>query len=494
MLNRLNCAVMLAAIAIISAPAGVAIGTQTPPFTISKETTAITAPLRDDGSVDYVAALNQRFGQGVTPENNGFVLWLRVMGTRGTPQSTRKQTLALCGVPEQTNLGPGWKDFTGKTPLDEQPMRMWKAQDYPAYAAYLARQEDVLAFAAQAASKPQWWAPSVSLDGTVMQILLPELNPLRGVSLTLCGRALLRAQQGDFDAFLADVMTVKRLGRRASGWTIIGHLVANGIDDLADQAIGATAGAGVFSSEQCAKLAKALDGVEPMPPLWQATDVGERWSMLDWTESIAMGKLGVLDDRNAQSREWARPFKELDRDSVDWNVVLQRLNGVSDEVTAIMKTPSVKDEQIARQIFDWKMEKIRANLQAHPSLAKEAEETNQAYTQRVADAILSAISPSLWRAQDTCRRGSMREIMARAVVAAAQYRADKGNWPDKLQDLVPAYLPQMPLEMFSAADTDPIQYQRTDLGILLRARGPKLGDTQPDITEGSGPDTQVEGP
>jgi len=84
--------------------------------------------------------------------------------------------------------------------------------------------------------------------------------------------------------------------------------------------------------------------------------------------------------------------------------------------------------------------------------------------------------------------------MARAVVAAAQYRADKGNWPDTLQVLVPAYLPQVPLEMFSATGTEPIRYQRTDQGIRLRARGPKLGDTQLDITEGSGPDTQVEGP
>jgi hypothetical protein len=488
MVNRLNYGVMLAALVINSTIAIGAIGAEQPPFTVSKETTAITGPLRDDGSVDYVAALNQRYGQGVTPENNGFVLWLRVMGARGTPQSTRKQTLALCGVPEQTNLGPGWKDYTGKTPLDEQPVRMWKAQDHPAYAAHLKREEDILALATQAAAKPQWWAPSVSLDGTVMQVLLPELNPLRGVSLTLCGRSLLRAQQGDFDGFLADVMAANRLGRRAVGWTLIGQLVANRIDETADQAIGAAAGAGTFSSEQCAELAKALDGMEPIPPVWQTLDVGERWSMLNCAEVIATGKLPL------GYGEWIRLFKAVDRDSVDWNVVLQQLNGVCDEAVGIIKTPSFKDERIARRIFDWKMEKIRANAQAYPSLAKQPEETNQAYTERVADAILSAISPSLWRAEDTCRRGLMRQIMARAVVAAAQYRADKGNWPDKLQDLVPVYLPQVPLEMFSTTGTEPIEYQRTDQGILLRARGPQLGDTQLDITEGTGPDAAVEGP
>jgi hypothetical protein len=487
MVRKLNCGIVLAAIVLNSAVAVGANGAENLPFTISKQTTAITGPLRDDGSVDYVAALNQRFGQGVTPENNGFVLWLRVMGTQ-EPQSIRKQTLAMCGVPEQTNLGPGWKDYSGKTPLDEQSVRMWKAEEYPAYAAYLTRQQDILAVAAQAAAKPQWWAPSVSLDGTVMQVMLPELNVLRKVSSALCVRALLRAQQGDFDGFLADVVTAKRLGRRATGWTMIGHLVANRIDETAGQAIGATAGAGAFSSEQCAKLAKALDGMEPMPPLWETTDVGERWSVLNCAQLIAMGKLPLA------LGEWTRAFKAVDRDSVDWNVVLQQLNGVCDQVTGIMKTPSFKDEQIGRQIFDWKLEKIRASLQSHPILAKEPGESNQAYTQRVADAILSAFSPSYWRAEDTCRGGLLREKMARAVVAAAQYRADKGNWPNTLQDLVPAYLPQVPVEMFSATGTEPIRYQRTDQGILLRARGPKLSDTPLDITEGTAPDAGAEGP
>ena len=34
------------------------------PFTVSKDTTGITGPLRADGTVDYVAALNERYGKG----------------------------------------------------------------------------------------------------------------------------------------------------------------------------------------------------------------------------------------------------------------------------------------------------------------------------------------------------------------------------------------------------------------------------------------------
>ena len=53
-----------------------------PPFTISRETTYYTAPLNPDGTVDYVAALNAKFGQGVTPDNNAAVLILQAIGYR----------------------------------------------------------------------------------------------------------------------------------------------------------------------------------------------------------------------------------------------------------------------------------------------------------------------------------------------------------------------------------------------------------------------------
>src|SRR4051794_32228754 len=72
------------------------------PFTISKETTAITGPLRADGTVDYVAALNEKYGKGVKPEENGFVKWLEVTGTGEDviPEKVRTEMLRMCGAKE----------------------------------------------------------------------------------------------------------------------------------------------------------------------------------------------------------------------------------------------------------------------------------------------------------------------------------------------------------------------------------------------------------
>src|SRR5947207_4069433 len=50
-------------------------------------TTRITAPLRDDGRIDYLTALENYFGDGVTSENNAAPLLLRAFGRAALPSN-----------------------------------------------------------------------------------------------------------------------------------------------------------------------------------------------------------------------------------------------------------------------------------------------------------------------------------------------------------------------------------------------------------------------
>src|SRR5689334_18948683 len=50
-------------------------------------TTRIVEPLQPDGSIDYLSAIEQRFGDGVTPENNAIVPLLRAFGRAALPKS-----------------------------------------------------------------------------------------------------------------------------------------------------------------------------------------------------------------------------------------------------------------------------------------------------------------------------------------------------------------------------------------------------------------------
>jgi len=67
-------------------------------ITISKQTTYITEPLRKDGYVNYVAALNQRFRAGVTPDNNAAVPFLKALGPGEIGPKYRDEYCRMLGI------------------------------------------------------------------------------------------------------------------------------------------------------------------------------------------------------------------------------------------------------------------------------------------------------------------------------------------------------------------------------------------------------------
>jgi hypothetical protein len=64
-------------------------------------------------------------------------------------------------------------------------------------------------------------------------------------------------------------------------------------------------------------------------------------------------------------------------------------------------------------------------------------------------------------------RGTLRSAVA--AVAAERYRRHQGHWPERLEDLVPAYLPAVPANPF---DGRPLDYHREPDGVWIRAPRP----------------------
>jgi hypothetical protein len=445
-----------------------------PPFTVSPETTAITGPLRPDGSVDYVAAINREYGQGVTPENNGFIDFMLAAGPKTFPRSTFYRMISMLGVKNVQKDVSGWTQFQGNGPMDDGILRLWKADDFPAFADDLKKQGRWLDLASQGAAKPRWYVPAISLTGASIQVLLPELSWMRGMTLSLCARALWRANDGDFGGFLADVMAAKRLSRNCNGYTLVGRRVAAGCDDLADRTIGAAVGAGIFNSAQCEKLAQALDALPPPAPVWVTVDEGRRWNLLDSTQWVAMGKLGLLITGNADYDRNIMRLKEVDRQQVDWDSVMRQINTMVDQEREILKAGPVRDEIVARGVFDLQISTMGNAAAAQRSLAPQPGERRNAYTQRISDWIIATWLASAWKVEDECRWEVLEDEVTRAAVGAAKYHADNGVWPKSLPQLVPQYLPRVPVEIFSTPD--PVRYQVGDAGIRLTTRGARGSD------------------
>ena len=114
----------------------------------------MTGPVDKDGYIDYVAALNERLGKGITPETNANVLIWKAIGP--TPEGERMpaQFFKLMGMEEPPATGIYLVDsrrflheqFKIKDPgalskIDRQFTQTtqypWSADDYPETAAWL---------------------------------------------------------------------------------------------------------------------------------------------------------------------------------------------------------------------------------------------------------------------------------------------------------------------------------------------------------------------
>jgi internalin A len=466
-------------------------------FTVSKETTVITGPLRLDGTVDYVAAINERYGQGVTPENNGFVKWLEVVGTGDNVLSRRGKSrlLQMCGAKEMAagaevwepygeymkrTKGSGNADVKAIEELDATRNAPWRAEDYPNLARYFNEKNKLITTVAEVTGRPKWWLPIGSDEGKALAAgSVPSLGLCRDATRVLCSRALLRGTAGDMEGCLADIQTARKLARQVgSGATLIERLVGVAMDTLATQALAAVAASGKLSEAQSQAALAALDALPPPPTVVECVDIGERWNALDAIQWIALGDhdavtaVSILALGESEGSGPGELLGAIDRAQVDWNAVFRKHNQIMDDKLKVLGTPDIsrlKAELAA--IEKATADQGKAAVAAAPSFAKRPEETRAAYTERVANLLISLLQPSVGKAEELYRRSLQDREMVRVVVAAAQLKAKTGKWPAKVEELAPSVLKELPKDMYSANGALPFRYVVKQNGVRVYSVG-----------------------
>ena len=224
-----------------------------PKITISKETTRFTEPLRPDGFVDYLAAVNRHFSRDVTAENNACVLLYQAMGPR--PEGARQpdRFFRLMGVDPLPDEGkyfqglgkwvegrPGVKvDLNAVSDMQSKSgERPWKTEEFPLIAAWLKDNEVPLQTVAAATERSRYFSPLVNSDanpdGGLIQVLLPGVQRSRELARALASRAMWELAEGSQVDAWRDLMTMHRLGRLVGqGPTLIEYLVGVAIESLA---------------------------------------------------------------------------------------------------------------------------------------------------------------------------------------------------------------------------------------------------------------------
>ena len=462
-----------------------------PKFTIGKDTTFIVTPLRPDGTVDYVEAIDRRSAADIAPGQNAYAVLIRLADLSSLDEAERRTILAKLGVepPDPADRLVSLQDFLASTRPDtpsdlpaalklKATTRPWKEAEYPQVAAWLKANDRPLDLAVQAASRARYYRPSVGKD--VVAIALPGLGAFVELSRALSARALLRAGRGDIDGAWHDLGAGMRIGRlMEADATLVGQLVGGLVEKNAVDSAKSLVSLPMTPQQAHTARKMLLDlpahQVNPLPQALSA----ERFMALDIVQFMAasddpLRELAVRTGGQADSQPDADPQRKPAKLDLDWDALLRQLNGCYDRLEEAARTPALKDRVAA---LDAVVKEHRIRVGASPltreivlgrALQDVTPESRAVLSRQLADCIASICMPFLSQVSIVSARVQTEGIVLQTAGALAAYRADTGKFPETLDALVPKYLPTVPPDAF---DSQPLKYSRTADGFLLYSVG-----------------------
>ncbi|MBN2581058.1 MAG: tetratricopeptide repeat protein [Pirellulales bacterium] len=479
-----------------------------PAIIISKETTCLTGPLRKDGTVDYVEALDRLSRQGVTPENNAAVPFWKAMGPAEILPQYREEYFRRIGMPslpEQGDYYVNLKEFLTSRKHEFNPnfseamreikadanfdallepalKRPWSKQEYPRLAAWLAANEKPLALIAEASRRPRRYDPLIGGKKTPLMIVpFPATavfsepgNPAQA----LVARAMLRLGDGKVDLAWEDSLTCHRLARLVGqGSALIDALTAYRLDEQACQSDIILLEHAPLTS---ARIAKLRQDIERLPPLTKFADVIDSAERFTYLDNIAMvSKEGVRSlavlasiGNNKSLNQTIHLLLYYEKNTpIDWNIALRMGNALFDRIAAANRLPARTQQKEALKKIKTDLEKLKRTAADTASLEKLiCKNPRRVLSERLGQVFLALWGPqtlvdlSIKRVDDTI----MRQELQNLAFALAAFHADHHTYPEKLSELSPCYISSISRDV---CNDSALHYQRNQDGYLLYSVG-----------------------
>ncbi len=466
--------------------------------TISKETTYITEPLRPDGYVDYVKALNDRVSKGVTPENNASVLIWQALGPRKIDTWERAgffKRLGITILPEEGDYFVPFETYIKSEPrvaaaaesaneaaihdakqmLAHPNQRPWRATDYPILAQWLKSNEKPLALIVAASKRPLRYDPLFSKSGVLFTAVIHPGSELFDISNALALRAMLSIGSGMTDSGMEDVFAIHRLARLlAQGPTAIESLVAFNLDRTAIEAEASILACVHLTPSEATRFRSRFLELSPFAPMAEKFGTCERYVFLDAVSTLAGGRRidqgEVGKDESLKSALDALAASAESPKTINWDVSLRLGNESYDRLSEAFREPvrtKRRDEvkAIARGMRNMSIEVNNAvRSRDSANLA-----TEPLRSQTMASLLITLLFPAVSLFNQLDDRAMMQRELTAVGFSLAAYRADHGKYPVKLDELKPKYAAEIPKDVFSDGE---LHYKTVGDGFVIYSVGP----------------------
>ncbi len=467
-------------------------GGKRPKITISKETTYLTGPLRADGTVDYLAALNRRCSEGVTPENNAAVPFWRAVGPKSLDKKIRKRFFELLGIEELPEEGEylvsfnvdilldngdkkpnvdGLEDNSAAKEAVKQYHRMrtapWKSEDCPQYSALLKRNGKLLDAIVDGTRRPRFYLPTVPEEDNILTnicISSSIVPPVREVTWQLMARAMLHLGEGNAVEAWRNILACHRFARHVSRRPLVlDRMIAMSlVQDL--RPIAALVRSPDNSSAQIGEFQSQFSDLPLMSQTTEVWHFGERIFSLSFLMDIAIHKDKSLMFKLSHSlsqfcdeegKRQLRAFNELAIDErVDWNEVFRLENIRLDQVCEAVAQPSYRKRIESCELLEreWADAAKRATDEELSRRSRASDKTSPAvkaqrllYILHGSDLLGHSYTGSV-RAEEFFE---MRMDLIVLAFALERYRIDRGEYPKSLNDLKQGYIDTIPKDRFA---------------------------------------------
>ena len=444
---------------------------------------------RADGSVDYRATLNRQMGEPIPPSENAAAVYLPLLCQKelAEPQ-LREAVLRTIGISE-SEFAAG-KAFHLEWERLAKIQSIWQAfeapwptpgdQAYPEVAAWLDRWQPQLE-QMRAATYLKWYLPLVNPDPELPlhTDAMPVAMQGRHFASILRGSAFRAAARGNYDTAVAELVTAIRFARQLRGAGTLQNLASTQVNSLASQAVAQM----LQNYELSEPLLQVLATAVADEDFSQLTDLrlsrGERYQVLDLLQAADRGRAFQKVDQFPSPLN--RPlFWKSFGSFVNRGRALERINLHFDAVSDLARANQLQGSALEAQLKIW------AKGFAGEWLPGGSEWLTILFSPPVRGVKLGELlSGSLGSGNfipNTLVRVTQEQRLVKLTLAVERYRSRHGNHPESLDQLVPKYLPALPLDLFAESGT--FGYERIPGGfrVFAASKRPPSLPSWPDLT------------
>jgi len=505
-------------LSLILLPCFIALGQQPVLVTISKETTRIVKPLKEDGYPDYIAALNEQLGRGVTPENNIAVTVWEAVGPEDLSPGIKSSYFKHLGMDPLPTDGDYYRSFYQRI---EKLISLWEADPDITRSEIQMRREafdnqydfctsnpwtkdssremDLWLTAAEpflnriiqsTERRDHYYNPYIvsaadraQPSSELISILLPGAQHTREIARGLALLANRRIAEGRIDEAIRISRVIHRIGRLSSvGGTLIEGLVGIAIDGIGFELDNRTITTPGISKALLSKLQSQLEKLPPVSSLAEKIDLTERYMYLDTTIALARHgpqALSLVTDGSAADDNpvMSSLAKAVSGSLVDWDLVLKSGNYWYDEVRRINDIESFSQRAIENKKLEVRLTSLRVEVGNPAAIAKQilfsGKSIPEITSAQMSNILIGLLLPSVQAAVSAEIRNDARMGITLTACALQAYHRDNKRYPDSLVALDGVYIDKRPVDPFRGKS---LIYRLQPNSFLLYSVGPNLKD------------------